>query len=170
MRRTPRLELPCGGGHTTVLAAPSANAHSLPPSARCEVCGSEVPLHLGRLDEGGGLRGCLGCGLPELYTRKDFPPAIGIGIIVAAAVLVPFLPKWYPSLIVAAILDFVLYRLAPDVVVCYVCGTEHRGFPPSPAHPRFDRTIEERLKYGDRAVMGSSMREGGTADAPEPEH
>jgi len=33
-----------------------------------------------------------------------------------------------------------------------------------------DRTIEERLKFGENAVMGSPMREGGTAGAPEPEH
>ena len=63
-----------------------------------------------------------------------------------------------------------LLRIAPDVVLCYVCSAEHRGFATSPRHPRFDRTIEERLKYGKKAVMGSEMRPGGTADAPEPEH
>lgn len=131
-------------------------------------------LELAGLTAEGGLSACLACGHPELYTRKDFPPALGIGIVVAAALLVPLTPKdlrpFYPSLVAAALLDLVLLRLAPDVVVCYVCATEHRGFTPSPRHPRFDRTIEERLKYGDKAVMGSEMRPGGTADAPEPEH
>jgi len=51
-----------------------------------------------------------------------------------------------------------------------VCGARHRGFSPRPRHPRFDREIDERLRYGERAVMGKPMREGGTADAPEPEH
>jgi hypothetical protein len=68
------------------------------------------------------------------------------------------------------VIDFALYRLVPDVIVCYVCGAEHRSFAAEPRHPRFDRQIEERLKYGPRAVMGRAMRAGGTAGAPEPEH
>jgi len=120
------------------------------------------------LDSGGGLLGCLACGHPELYTQRDFPRAVGIAIVVVAALLAPFTS--YVSLFVAALLDALLYRLAPEVVVCYVCQARHRGFPPRPRHPAFDREIEERLRYGARAVMGKPMRPGGTADAPEPEH
>lgn len=116
----------------------------------------------------GGLLGCLACGHPELYTQRDFPRAAGIAIVVVAALLAPFTS--YVSLFVAALLDALLYRLAPEVVVCYVCRARHRGFPPSPRHPAFDREIEERLRYGAKAVMGKPMRPGGTADAPEPEH
>ena len=116
----------------------------------------------------GGLRACLACGHPELYTKKDFPPALGIGLVVVAAVLAPF--TMYVSLAVAAVIDALLYWLARDVVVCYVCGAEHRGYPDDPKHPRFDREIDERLKFGKRAVMGKPMRDGGTADAPDPEH
>lgn len=97
-----------------------------------------------------------------------FPRKVGIAIVVVAALLAPF--TWYLSLVAAALLDFVLYHLAPDVVVCYVCGEEHRGYAKQPRHPAFDREIEERLKFGERAVMGKPMRPGGTADAPEPEH
>jgi hypothetical protein len=74
------------------------------------------------------------------------------------------------SLAVAALLDAGLYRFAPNVVVCYVCGARHRGFAPEPRHPRFDLAIAERLRFGARAVMGAPMRAGGTAGAPEPEH
>ena len=70
----------------------------------------------------------------------------------------------------AALLDLILYWTAPWMTVCYVCHTRHRGFDPEPRHPRFDREIEERLRYGDKAVMGKPMRPGGTAGAPEPEH
>ena len=131
--------------------------------------GEGEPDHPENLAPTGGLTGCLACGHPELYTQKDFPRAVGIAIVVVAALLVPFVP-YYLSLVGAAILDGVLYKFAPDVVVCYVCHAEHRGFPTDPRHPRFDREIEERLLYGERAVMGKPMREGGTADAPEPEH
>lgn len=165
-----RIDLPCSGAHERFAHVYAASASSVPASATCPECGAELPLHLEHRTESGGLAACLACGHPELYTRKDFPRALGIGIVVLAAGLVPFLPKWYPSLIVAAALDLLLHWYAPEVVVCYVCEAEYRGFPARPRHPRFDRTIEERLRYGESAVMGSPMRPGGTADAPEPEH
>jgi hypothetical protein len=116
----------------------------------------------------GGLQGCLSCGHPELYSRKDFPRPLGLAIVAAAAVAAPF--TRYLSLVAAAALDAALYWLGPEVVVCYVCAAEHRGFAREPRHPAFDREIDERLKYGERAVMGKPMRPGGTAGAPDPDH
>lgn len=130
--------------------------------------GTPYALHRERLTPAGGLEGCLACGHPELYTQKDVPRGLGIAIVVVAALLAP--RTRYLSLGIAAVLDFVLYHTAPNTVVCYVCGARHRGFRPQPKHPRFDREIDERLKYGEKAVMGKPMRAGGTADAPEPEH
>ena len=127
-----------------------------------------VPLRRERLGPDGGLTGCLVCAHPELYTQKDFPRAIGLALVVIAAVLAPF--TYYLSLAAVALIDALLYVVARDVVVCYACRAEHRGFVRRPRHPRFDREIEERLLYGKKAVMGKPMREGGTADAPEPEH
>lgn len=121
-----------------------------------------------RLGPAGGLTGCLACGHPELYTQRDFPRRIGIGLVVLAALLAPF--THYLSLLAAAVIDAGLYRLAPNVVVCYVCSVRHRGFAPEPHHPRYDLGIAERLRYGNKAVMGTPMRPGGTAGAPEPEH
>jgi hypothetical protein len=116
----------------------------------------------------GGLRGCLACAHPELYTQKDFPRPLGIGLVVAAAFLAPFTS--YLSLAAAAGLDAALYLWAPSVVVCYACHARHRGFAACPRHPRFNLGIAERLRFGERAVMGAPMRPGGTADAPDPEH
>lgn len=118
--------------------------------------------------QGGGLTACLACSHPELFTRKAFPAWAGFAIVAIAAVLAP--ATRYLSLVAAAGLDFALYQLVPEDVVCYVCAAEHRGFARDPRHPRFDREIAERLRYGARAVMGKPMRPGGTADAPEPEH
>jgi hypothetical protein len=129
----------------------------------------EYHLDLDCRTEEGGLTGCLHCSHPELYTRKRFPRMLGFSIVAIAAVLVPFTP-YYSSLAVAGLLDFVIYRSAPDEVACYVCGSVHRGFRAEPRHPVFDRTIAERLTHGEKAVMGSPMREGGTAGAPDPEH
>jgi len=129
---------------------------------------SGAGLHLERLTASGGLEACLACGHPELYTQRTFPRAAGIGIVVVAAILAPWTS--YVSLGVAAAVDAVLYRCAPSESVCYVCRARHRGFAREPRHPRFDRGIAERLRYGKKAVMGTPMRPGGTAGAPEPEH
>jgi len=140
----------------------------LPATVRCRGCSAETTLHPDRVTEGGGLSGCLACGHPELWTRKRFPAATGVAIVVAAALLAP--STHYVSLGAAALIDLLLYHALPEGVVCYVCGSEHRGFAAEPRHPRFDREIAERLKFGARAVMGKPMREGGTAGAPDPEH
>jgi len=68
------------------------------------------------------------------------------------------------GLAAAALLDAALYAFAPRVVICYVCGAEHRGFALQPKHPRFDREIDERLKFGGKAVRSGNIicRQRGT--------
>jgi len=143
-------------------------AGDLPASMTCRVCRKEHAFHPERLAPGGGLLGCLACGHPELFTQKNFPRALGMTVVVIAALLAPF--TYYISLGVAALIDAGIYWFGPDMVVCYVCDSQHHGFPEEPRHPAFDREIDERLKYGERAVMGKPMRPGGTAGAPDPEH
>jgi hypothetical protein len=125
-------------------------------------------LRAERLTPDGGLLGCLACGHPELYTQRVFPRALGLSIVALAALLAPF--TWYLSLVGAALLDALLYFVAPSQVVCYRCGAVHRGFAPRPRHPRYDLGVAERLRFGPKAVMGTAMRPAGTADAPDPEH
>lgn len=176
---TPRLSLPCSHASEEAAGAVQSEqlrfethelpgAGPLPSTLNCGASGPAHALHPELLSEQGGLRGCIACGHVELYTQKDFPRAIGLAIVVVAAVLAPFTK--YLSLVVAALLDAVLYRAAPNVVMCYVCEARHRGFGPEPRHPAFDREIDERLKFGRKAVMGKPMRPEGTAGAPEPEH
>jgi hypothetical protein len=159
-----RLGCPCGGR----LEWTQAPGEPGPGRVACGGCGEERTLEPGRRDEEGGLWACQVCGHPELYSRKDFPAALGLGIVGVAAVAAP--STAYLSLVGATLVDGLLYLFMPEVVACYVCGAEHRGAAKEPRHPRFDREIAERLKYGRRAVMGRPMREGGTANAPDPEH
>ena len=145
----------------------AASAQDLPESVE-DADGTVRTLRKEHLLPSGGLTGCLACGHPELYTRKDFPRLVGFSVVIVAALLAPF--TYYASLAVACLIDFILYRFSGDVVECYVCISQHRHFASEPRHPSFDREIDERLKFGDKAVMGKPMREGGTAGAPEPEH
>jgi hypothetical protein len=163
-----QFECPHSEAHPPLESVDADAPAQLPAEIPCAAGGASHALHRERLTAGGGLTGCLACGHPELFTQKDFPRTAGLAIVVVAAVLAPF--TWYLSLVAAAALDFALYKLGADVVVCYACGAFHHRFSREPRHPGFDREIDERLKFGQRAVMGKPMRPGGTAGAPEPEH
>ncbi|HSA60046.1 MAG TPA: hypothetical protein VLJ37_10225 [bacterium] len=89
---------------------------------------------------------CLSCGAKDLYLQKDFPRKIAIPIVVVAAILVPW--TYGASLIVAAIIDFIIYRRTQWMTVCYKCRAEYRGFTPNPAHKEFDRHLDELYRYG----------------------
>lgn len=162
------LQAHCECPERLPLRTSARDPHELAAQLVCSACGRQLALRMQCLTPTGGLTGCLACGHPELFTRKSCPPALGIAVVVVAAILAPW--TYYLSLVAAGAIDLALYKLVPDVVACYVCGAQHRGFRAEPRHPRFDRQIEERLRYGPRAVMGRAMRTGGTADAPEPEH
>lgn len=169
------LDLPHPDGGGRMITLRTDGPFALRPYYRAPGSDENVDLHLECRTEDGGLTGCIHCGHPELYTRTVFPKGLGIGIAVGASVLTLLTinalgPAAYGFLVVAAIADAVLYRMGKQETVCYACDAVHRGFRPVPRHPRFDRTIAERLKFGKSAVMGSPMRDGGTAGAPDPEH
>ena len=163
----PWIDVPCEGcdRYIAVKVDPASGA---PASATCKECSTVRTLQAGRLEKDGGLYACQCCGHDELYTSKDLPKALGLGVVVVAAILAPWTN--YISLFVAGAIDFGLYFVLPETVFCYVCETEHRGFSEKPRHPRFDLQIADRLSYGKKAVMGKEHRPGGTADGPEPEH
>ena len=161
-----RVELAheCGA---VVRAVPGADG-KFEDEVRCGGCGETHALHTDKITEHGGLLGCVACGHPELYRQKVFPALLGIAIVVVAAWISE--PPYYLALWGAVVLDTVLFLFMPEACVCYVCNAFHRNFHGEPRHPKFDREIEERLKFGEKAVMGKPMRPGGTAGAPEPEH
>ena len=164
-----RAACACGFYTSTRVGAGEVSSRTLP----CAHCDAELSLsglegdpHA--VDDSGGLWACCACGHPELFTRRDLPQKIGVTVVVIAAIFAPFTN--YLSLVLAGLIDFILYFAMPSVATCYVCLTEHRGYGSAPKHPRYDPEIADRVRFGDKAVMGVPMREGGTADAPEPHH
>jgi hypothetical protein len=85
---------------------------------------------------------CAMCGCDAFYRQKDFNPAIGCCIVLFAAVLVPW--TYGLSLIPAALVDWFLYRRTPDMVVCYRCRSQFRGYDIPGRIAGFDHYIGEK--------------------------
>jgi hypothetical protein len=100
----------------------------------------------------GALTACVACANTELYRKKDFPHWLGMSLLAlaCAAFLVTnylYRPWWaWGILIGSAALDGLLYLLVGDVVVCYRCAAQHRGFAANPEHGPFELSIGERYR------------------------
>lgn len=88
---------------------------------------------------------CPSCGAKDLYLQKDFPRKIALVIVGFGIVTVPWTYGF--SLIIVALIDFILFRRVPWMTVCYKCRASYRGVPINPAHKEFDRHIDELYKY-----------------------
>lgn len=121
-----------------------------PPSWSCPSCDHVVTLAQPHPDP--ALPSCACCGNAELYKKKDFSHALGMGILlagIAGSTVAYFLYNIYLTwaiLLGSAALDCLLYLIVKDVIVCYRCGTEHRGIPSGPEHHPFELTIHERYR------------------------
>jgi hypothetical protein len=98
------------------------------------------------------LPACAICGNHELYKKKDFPHALGMGILVAAFAASTVTYWLYDKvltwviLIGSAAFDGLLLLWVKDVVVCYRCDAHHRGVAPNREHKPFELTIYERYR------------------------
>ena len=96
---------------------------------------------------------CPACGCRDLFIRKDFPQKLGLGIVVVAAVAYLVLAASRQSfylgvivLIVAILIDAVLYWFVPRITVCYKCRREFRDVPINPAHEGFELAVGEKYR------------------------
>ena len=114
------------------------------PSRACDRCGALndviAPPANANLDR------CAACGHEQLYFQKDFNRKTGIALVVVGAVFVPW--TYGLSLLGVTILDYVVWRMVKDVIVCYRCQAVHRGYPGNPAIKPFDLVVHDRHVYG----------------------
>jgi hypothetical protein len=94
--------------------------------------------------EGGPVLECPACQGRELYVQRDFNQMAGLVVVILGACLAPF--TRYLSLVVAALVDALLYSLLPEVTVCYRCSAHFRGFRRNPLHKPYDLHTAEQ--YG----------------------
>ncbi len=94
-----------------------------PDLLACDSCGRRYAI-----DEAAQrLEQCPICDCRRFFRQKAFPRALGIGLVAAGAVLVPF--TYGVSLMVLALVDLIIYRRVPVMAVCYLCRAEFRGVP-----------------------------------------
>ncbi len=90
---------------------------------QCAACGRRYPIGEAAVR----LEQCPICGCRRFFRQKAFPRAVGIGLVVVGALLVPL--TYGVSLMVLALADLLIYRLVPLMAVCYLCRAEFRGVP-----------------------------------------
>ena len=110
----------------------------------CRSCGEATALPMSaELRESRVVEACPACGSTLLYVQRDFNQKAGLAVVAVGAVLAPFTP-YYSSLMVAALIDAVLYALLPEITVCYRCHAHFRGFARNPRHRAFDLHLAEQ--------------------------
>ncbi len=126
---------------------------------RCPECRKEYALVRTPALEEGRVDRCVLCGYEKFHLRKDFPRRLGLAIVLLAAVLcfAPIFPPgfFFMPLIIASVVDLLLYQFLPWKTVCYVCDTEYRGVAPDPAFGPYDlatATECKRLRWPRPAV------------------
>ena len=117
---------------------------------QCPVCEQRLRLAAALPDQ--PLSACAVCADRELYRKKDFPHWLGMTLLVAACLaflITNFLyQQWlaWGILLGSALIDALLYLAVGDVVVCYRCGAQHRGFAVNPAHGPHVLSVAERFR------------------------
>lgn len=159
----------CRAVGTTRPAAPGEEA-------ACRACGEVRPLRPEAFDTE-GVRACPLCATEDLYVQKDFPQGLGLAIVIAGFVVSTVF--WYyerpvPALgvlLVSALADMALYRVVPDVTICYRCLSQFRGAGANPGgrfHP-FDLAVGERYRQERLRIeqlRGRKPVSGSTQDTP----
>jgi hypothetical protein len=134
-----------------VLPEPDATATAAKPvEPRCPRCNYSPEGSVDASDR--LLPQCLVCGNQEIYKKKDFPHWLGLAIL-ALACLGSIIPYWlyhqwltWAILIGSAAFDGLLYLWVGDVLVCYRCQSEYRGFVSTDEHKPFELGNAERYR------------------------
>ncbi len=114
-----------------------------PPRA-CERCDNANPVVAPAAES--VIERCAACGHDQLYFQKDFNRTTGIALVVVGSIFVPW--TYGLSLLGVTILDYVVWRLVKNVIVCYRCQAVHRGYPSNPSLKQFDLVIHDCHIYG----------------------
>ena len=109
----------------------------------CAICRKVIPAYPnGDFTGRNEVTQCLFCQKSYFYNRRDFNKGLGCAILLVAILLSVW--TYGISLIVAWMMDWVLFKRLQKVVVCYVCDAEYKGS--NTQAPDFDLHLHEKYK------------------------
>jgi hypothetical protein len=106
--------------------------------------------------QGEHLVACARCGCPDLFSRKDFSPRLGLAIVIAGALASGVAWAYYRQylavgiLLMVALLDLAFYHLVGAVVQCYACHAQHRHLGRTQPYIPFNLETHEKYRGGLR--------------------
>jgi hypothetical protein len=130
--------------HTARAEVEAANGQLQCPSCQATWPASPSALADGKIWQ------CLVCPSHELFVRKDFSQAAGVGIVVVGFVISSIfwayrMPLWtYGVLFLTALIDVVLYMAVGNVLQCYRCQAQYRDVPGLENHGGFNLETHEK--------------------------
>lgn len=131
----------------------------------CQHCGQVIPTKLSSsMRQGGKVDRCVLCNKIRFYVQKDFNPRLGL-LIFAIGVLFSY-HTYGLTLLIATIIDFILYKVLKTVTICYNCRAIYRGFEEDPAHRGFDHNlamslVEKENREGQKQPTTQALEESG---------
>jgi len=109
------------------------------------------------LQEKGIWEACPVCDSRDAYLVKNVPKRLFLGILIAVLTLAFYLlsVNWYLGMGVLfslAAIDFLLYQILSNVVVCYTCQSEFRGIDKTNTNLKpYDPHVGERYRQKEVA-------------------
>ncbi len=139
MSRRPEIAFACAGCGREALSGIDGRGH-------CAACGAgrELPLSES-VRKALVVDRCPACLGEQLYVQRDFNQRAGLAIIGLGS-LPALLFGNYWGLVVAALVDALLYAMLPEITVCYRCHAHFRGFERNPKHVAFDLHLAEQYE------------------------
>ena len=114
-----------------------------------------------------GLDRCLVCPSDDLFIRKDFSQRLGITIITIGFIASSIAWYYYYTILsygilfASALLDITLFFVVGNLLECYRCHTQFRGFQAGEDQAGFDLVIHERERqFEARLQQAASARQG----------
>lgn len=114
----------------------------------CGHCQARIALRPdGGFEQGGPLARCAVCGSEAFYLAKDFNKNFGPVLIALGCI-----GFWWgalagiASLTALTITDRIVYRLRPEVTVCYACKSIYRAAASNPRHHPYELTYDETFE------------------------
>jgi hypothetical protein len=127
----------------------------------CE-CAAGVDLNSAAVTDG-RLERCPACGTADLYLQKDFPERLGLVLTAAGVIAATIAWSYYSAfwcwvaLFSTAALDWALFRICGDVLICYRCLAQIRGLASTAGRQPFELGVHER--YRQERLRKKELRE-----------